>query len=107
MTRQLCLAQLLVLTSVSVCYAAPQSSGAEIFARHCAHCHAAGDEHPGTRQLAATRGQDKGLLEKRNDLAADYVKYIVRHGLKSMPSFLPTAVTDAELDALADHLTGN
>ena len=79
-------------------------SGADIFANHCSYCHAAGEEHPGTFQLAATRGADFAVLEQREDLSADYVKYIVRHGLNAMPPFKPTVITETELDALAAYL---
>jgi mono/diheme cytochrome c family protein len=43
-------------------------------------------------------------LEQRTDLNVDYIKYIVRHGLKTMPGFKPTTLTEPELDALADYL---
>ncbi|PQA87221.1 p-cresol methylhydroxylase [Marinicaulis flavus] len=79
-------------------------SGADIFAKQCSWCHAPGVDHPGTMQLGATRGEDFAVLEEREDLNADYVKYIVRHGLNAMPPFKPTAITDAELDKLANYL---
>ena len=61
---------------------------------------------PGTSQLSRTRGKDKALLTERKDLAADYVEYIVRHGLKAMPPFAPGDLPDARLKALASFLTG-
>ncbi len=64
----------------------------------------AGVEHPGTFQLNATRGADYAVLEAREDLTADYVKYIVRNGLNGMPPFKPTVITDSELDELAGYL---
>ena len=33
-----------------------------IFARQCAYCHAPGVDHPGTMQLAATRGEELAVL---------------------------------------------
>lgn len=74
------------------------------FARQCAYCHAPGIEHPGTMQLGATRGEDFAVLAEREDLTADYVKYIVRNGLNGMPPFTPTTLSDAELDMLAAYL---
>lgn len=82
----------------------PAMTGAQIFAQHCSHCHGPGDDHPGTRQLRVTRGEDFALLEKRTDLHADYVETIVRHGLNAMPPFKPTVITNSELDVLAKYL---
>jgi mono/diheme cytochrome c family protein len=82
----------------------PFVTGAEIFAKHCSHCHGPGNDHPGTRQLGDTRGKEFALLEKRTDLHADYIETIVRHGLNAMPPFKPTVITDSELDRLARYL---
>jgi len=51
-----------------------------------------------------TRGKDKAVLEERKDLTADYIHKIVRNGLMAMPAFLPTDLTDAQLDALSGYL---
>jgi hypothetical protein len=56
-------------------------------------------------QLSRTRGKDKGLLAQRTDLAPEYIEYIVRHGLKSMPPFAPSDLDDAKLKALIGFLT--
>ena len=45
------------------------------------------------------------MLTERNDLRPPYIQYVVRHGLKAMPAFLPSDLTDAQLEALADYLT--
>jgi mono/diheme cytochrome c family protein len=82
----------------------PADTGEGIFARQCAYCHAPGVDHPGTMQLGATRGEDFAVLVEREDLTADYVKYIVRNGLNGMPPFTPTTLTDAELDTVAAYL---
>lgn len=84
--------------------ARPAMTGKQIFDAQCSYCHAAGEEHPGTFQLGTTRGADYAVLEAREDLTSDYVKYIVRNGLNGMPTFKPTVITDAELDALARYL---
>ena len=44
------------------------------------------------------------MLEQRGDLAAEYIKVIVRNGLNAMPPFKPSNITRQELDALADYL---
>ena len=84
--------------------ARPMLTGAQIFAKHCSYCHGPGTDHPGTRQLRDTRGEEFALLEKRTDLYPDYIETIIRHGLNAMPPFKPTVITDAELDRLAKYL---
>jgi mono/diheme cytochrome c family protein len=83
---------------------AAELTGKEVFDRHCVHCHGAGDEMTGTLQLARTRGKDKALLTERDDLPAEYVRMVVRQGLKAMPAFVPSDLTDAQLRALVDYL---
>ena len=91
----------LLLISTSALAAEPK--GSEVFEYYCSHCHGPGDA-PGTVQLARTRGKDKGLLTARTDLAPEYVEYIVRHGLKSMPPFAPSDLDEAKLKALIAFL---
>jgi mono/diheme cytochrome c family protein len=80
-------------------------SGQEVFQRHCVHCHGPGSDAVGTLQLARTRGQDKALLTERKDLPPEYIRIVVRHGLRAMPAFVPSDLTDAQLEALTDFLT--
>jgi mono/diheme cytochrome c family protein len=79
-------------------------TGPEVFERHCVHCHGASDEAPGTRQLARTRGEALALLTERKDLPAAYIEVIVRNGLRAMPAFVPSDLTDTQLKALSDFL---
>jgi len=79
-------------------------TGKQVFEHYCIQCHGPGD-WPGTLQLARTRGKERSLLAERKDLAPDYVTTIVRHGLKSMPPFAPSDLTDAKLKALVEFLT--
>lgn len=81
-----------------------QESGEQVFRRHCSACHAPGMNHPGTIQLTLTRGAENGVLEQRSNLAADYVRTIVRQGLNAMPAFKPTHVSDEDLEAVARYL---
>jgi cytochrome c5 len=81
-----------------------EMTGKEVFDHYCTHCHGAGDG-PGTLQLSRTRGKDKAQLSQRTDLAPDYIEYIVRHGLRSMPPFTPSDLTEAKLKALVAFLT--
>ena len=98
----------LLLTAAALAAAATPAvseelKGKEVFEQYCSHCHGPGDA-PATVQLSRTRGKEKGLLTERTDLAPEYIEYIVRHGLKSMPPFAPSDLTEAKLKALVGFL---
>jgi mono/diheme cytochrome c family protein len=100
--------RVLTLAAALVCGIVPvlaDDGGREVFDRLCSHCHAPGVEHPATRQLAVTRGEDKAVLAERRDLAAEYIRYVVRNGLKSMPGFYPSDLTEAQLESLVEYLS--
>lgn len=92
------------LVGAALSAAAAEPTGKEIFDRHCIHCHGPGSE-PGTSQLSRTRGAERALLTERNDLAPEYIQAVVRNGLRSMPPFVPSDLTDAQLEALVQYLT--
>lgn len=79
------------------------------YEKYCSSCHGAGpEERPGTVALRAKyKGQLPALLSERTDLAADYVKFLVRNGVSIMPRARKTEISDAELDAIAAYLTRN
>lgn len=90
--------------------------GQEVFSQRCAACHGPipSEIHgptflppmPGTQALAARyRGELPALLEERTDLAAVYIRTVVRSGYVSMPFFRPTELSDEDLDALVAYLT--
>lgn len=83
--------------------AAAEMTGRDVFDHYCTYCHGAADG-PGTVQLGRTRGKDKALLTQRTDLKPQYVEYVVRHGLKAMPPFVPSDLTDARLKSLISFL---
>jgi len=95
------------LVSALVALAIPatgaEMTGKEVFEHYCSACHGAADG-PGTMQLARTRGKEQALLVERNNLTTDYIEFVVRHGLRSMPPFVPSDLTDARLQALAAFL---
>ena len=78
-------------------------TGKEVFDHYCSYCHGSSDG-AGTMQLRRTRGKDQALLAERTNLSPDYIEYVVRHGLKSMPPFAPADLTDAKLKVLAAFL---
>jgi cytochrome c5 len=82
---------------------AADMTGKEVFDHYCTYCHGS-SEGPGTMQLRRTRGKEQALLTERTNLSRDYIEYVVRHGLKSMPPFAPSDLTDARLKVLAAFL---
>jgi mono/diheme cytochrome c family protein len=78
-------------------------SAVDLFNTHCGICHL--EMGPGTLTLGQRLGQSRALLTKRHDLTADYVKYVVRNGVGSMPPQTRVDLTDAELDNIAAYLT--
>jgi hypothetical protein len=56
--------------------------------------------------LGRRLGEESALLAERDDLAADYVRFVVRNGLVSMPPLTRVEATEAELDRIVGFLTG-
>lgn len=83
-----------------------QPRGLAEFERACAVCHGDGPAKPGTRALHTKYlGKEPALLADRTDLAPDYVRFIVRHGVSVMPPFRKTELSDADLDQVVAYLT--
>jgi (+)-pinoresinol hydroxylase len=95
---------ILMIAAASGAWAADAPAGKQIFSRYCAECHAPGFGHPGTQQLALLRGAVSSILEQRKDLAPDYIRYVVRHGLWEMPPYRTAEIDDAQLAQLARYL---
>jgi (+)-pinoresinol hydroxylase len=82
------------------------SRGYVLFQQACSVCHGAGPAKPGTRALRAKyQGKEPALLEERRDLAADYVRVTIRHGVSVMPPFRKTELSDDDVNAIVDYLT--
>jgi mono/diheme cytochrome c family protein len=110
----LALAMLVPLAAQAAAPAAPAASptvapapGKIAFDRWCAECHAAGVGHPGAQQLERLRGAKLALLEARNDLAPEFIRYVVRHGQNAMPPYRPSEISDTQLDQIAQYLGRN
>jgi mono/diheme cytochrome c family protein len=85
---------------------APGSHGREVFDKWCAPCHGAGPGKPASAALAFKyKGEKPALLEERTDLTPEIVKYMVRHGVYTMPASRKTEISDDDLDALAAYLS--
>ena len=86
------------------------SSGRAVYAKWCAPCHDPGIMHPGTHALMVkypTGARASGVIADWTDLPADYVTFMVRHGMSVMPQFRKTEITDSELAALSAYLSRN
>ena len=55
--------------------------------------------------LAQRLGQDNALLADRENLSREYVEYVVRHGINSMPPITRADVTEEELAEITAFLT--
>ena len=87
-----------------------QSQGRAVYEKWCAPCHDPGIEHPGTHALMAKYAgspRESGVITEWKDLTAQYVSFMVRHGMSVMPHFRKTEISDSELNALAQYLARN
>ena len=95
---------LMLLAGLAFNVGAESDSGQQVYEKLCVHCHAQGPGNAGTQSLQR-RGIGDAVLVDRKDLSAVYIKTIVRSGIKQMPSFRLTEISDDELDKLADYLS--
>ncbi|RLA00073.1 MAG: cytochrome c [Gammaproteobacteria bacterium] len=95
---------LLVISCYSAMAAEPEMPGKKVFNKWCIHCHAAGNDYPGTWKLSLRLGKEKSVLAERKDLNSEYIKYIVRNGFGGMPLFRRIEISDDELNALTNYL---
>lgn len=65
-------------------------SGKEVYEKVCGYCHESG----------------VGPVITGRDLPADYIRYVVRHGNRAMPSFRPSEIDDDMLAAVARLVSG-
>ncbi|MCC7410587.1 MAG: cytochrome c [Gammaproteobacteria bacterium] len=97
------LAALLLALAPALAAAGDIAAGEQLYARRCALCHAG--VAPGTIMLGRRLGKERALLAERTDLAADYVRQVVRQGLLGMPPFTRVDLSDAELAHVVAYLT--
>jgi (+)-pinoresinol hydroxylase len=87
--------------------------GNRLFQYHCVWCHGketveGGRMLPGTQALAVRyKGQVPAALEDRTNLPAEFVKYVIRHGIEGMPFYRKTEISDQDADAIAAYLARN
>ena len=73
-----------------------------LFVQKCGMCHR--EMGMGTVILARRQPADRAMLEKREDLTAEFVRIAVRTGLGNMPRVPRGEVTDEQLDIIIRHL---
>jgi (+)-pinoresinol hydroxylase len=86
--------------------------GKAVFDLWCGSCHK--PLGPYVSSVAGTsvlqrkyKGAKPAALEERTDLDAATVKTFVRHGVKFMPFFRKTEISDSDLDDLSAYLARN
>ena len=99
------LAGILLSALPLVADATDTAPGAAVFARWCVHCHGEQAAAPGRLKLAWTRGVERSVLARRDDLDAAGIRRVVRRGQLEMPGFRPTEISDTELEAVIAWLT--
>ena len=94
--------------------AAQVERGKAVFTYWCATCHAGtvwenGRTLPGTTSLAVKyKGTSTSpVLEERTDLLPDYVKAVIRNGIKGMPTFRKTEISASDADAIGAYIARN
>jgi mono/diheme cytochrome c family protein len=108
----------LLLIAALACLGAARASaqdlqhGKAVFDLWCGSCHK--PLGPYVSSVAGTsvlerkyKGTKPAALEERTDLDAATVKTFVRHGVKFMPFFRKTEISDIDLDDLAAYLSRN
>lgn len=82
---------------------ARQLEGQRLYQATCHYCHAPGGW--GARDLARRLGAERAVLLERADLDPHYIRFVVRHGLNSMPAYTPTDLSERQIACVADYLT--
>jgi mono/diheme cytochrome c family protein len=54
--------------------------------------------------LAKRLGKDKSVLDERTGLQPEYIRFIVRNGIASMPAITRVQTTDEDLAAISAYL---
>ncbi|MDG1850600.1 MAG: cytochrome c [Gammaproteobacteria bacterium] len=82
-------------------------NGKAVYEHWCSPCHAPGArKHPGTAALEFLyKGEKPAVLEERLDLTPALVATFVRNGVKIMPLFRKTEISDKELSDIGAYLS--
>ena len=87
------------------------AQGKAAFDRNCAACHSHGYGNDGKKYKPAVlalqikyKGALSPYIEERTELNADVLGVFIRNGVKSMPPFRKTEVSDADIKAIAAYI---
>ena len=84
------------------------SRGEAIYQARCEYCHGDGPQKGGTMMLQRRyQGSRPAVLHQRTDLAAQFIRVMVRTNTPGMAPVRITEVSEQELDALIAYLTRN
>ena len=99
MSRPFLLLVLALVSSELFAQVGDRANGKEVYEHWCSSCHAPGArKHPGTSALEFIyKGEKSGVLEERLDLTPELVALFVRNGVKIMPPFRKTEISDKDL----------
>lgn len=100
--RGVLLAGLLALVATGA-HAQGSADGERLFHAKCGICHEGAG--PGVFMLNKRLGPDRKFLAERTDLEPPYIRFVARHGLRSMPPLNRIELPDSELDQIIAYLT--
>lgn len=80
------------------------SEGERVYVEECSMCHR--ENGMGTTLIARRLGQERAMLEARDDLTTQYVIVAAREGIGNMPRMSRGEVSDDNLRLIAEYLTG-
>lgn len=95
-----------LVSSSAMLHAQDAAHGKEVYEHWCSPCHAPGArKHPGTSALEVLYQDEKpAVLEERLDLTPELIVFYVRNGVKIMPFFRKTEISDKDLADMAAYL---
>jgi mono/diheme cytochrome c family protein len=79
-----------------------RARGRALFNESCSFCH--GERGHATTLLGKRLGAENAMLERRQNLNVELIRYVVRHGINSMPWYRRAELSDQELDSIAAYL---
>ena len=84
------------------------AQGREVYLARCEYCHGEGLQKGGTMALQGRyQGAVPAILDRRTNLAAEYIRTVVRTNTNGMAPVRITEVDQQQLDALIAYLTRN
>ena len=98
---------LVLLSTMLIAQEGDPEHGKEVYEHWCSPCHAPGGrKHPGTSALEIIyKGEKPAVLEERLDLTPEFVATFVRNGVKIMPPFRKTEISDKDLADIGAYLS--